>query len=105
MAISDGKNKKQKPLDPHQMHFTVQRFLHSCLNMFEAQHIDKSTANSPWSWSISFRKRSRKKSPLLLVLGGDKNAPSESSPRPGGAEKENTPSGIFGRVISDLMQI
>lgn len=40
MAVSDGKNKKQKPLDPHQMHFTVQQFLHSCLNMFEAHHID-----------------------------------------------------------------
>lgn len=56
--------------------------MHSCLNMFEVHHID-----NLWL-ALPVRGRPEENA-FLASLGEDKNASSESSPRPGRVEKNS----------------
>lgn len=75
--------------------------LRSCLNMFEAYHMDNLWRARPVHGQLASGREAGKA--FLVRLGEDKNASLESSPRPG--RVENTPLGIFGHVVSELKHL
>lgn len=60
--------------------------MHSCLNMFEAHHIDNLWLALP---VLGQPAPGREENAFLASLGEDKNASSESSPRPGRVGKNS----------------